>query len=320
VILGRLTADAAWLGVDISYGLGETLSSSVEDPDTGDDLVAALCPPGQTCQLVVRAEGGGAEPWVPFTLNAEEAALTPVAVLPGPATSRSLTLRGDLLYLVGPLGLRIMRASTLDQVAFVVKLGLVGAVAAATCGRHLCVVRPGPYGFKVVNVDQPQDVSIAGQAYIGAGARDIAVWGSRAYVARGNAGVRLVDVSNPSQPVAAGEIAAAGKAVSVAVRDDLLAVAYKSGVVKLFDVKDAPTEVGTLQASFQLSKVRFVAGQVWLLDKHGNTAEAWRIDDPAAPVPVGTFSGHAALLMTGRWRGTRLYAVDGIHLHVLAAQ
>jgi hypothetical protein len=66
--------------------------------------------------------------------------------------------------------------------------------------------------------------------------------------------------------------------------------------------------------------VRFVAGQLWVLDQWEHRVAAYRVPDPAAPLLVGTFQDHAAALMSGRWRGTRLFALEGFFLRLYQAQ
>jgi hypothetical protein len=321
VVLGRLTATAPWLGLELWAGASEQISTSEADPITGEDLVAGLCPPGETCTLSVRPVGSGPEPAVPFTLDAQSATLEPAGQLYGPTLARTVTAQGDLLYLVGPLGVRTVRASTLDTVGWALTPALLGSQAGAWCGSHLCVVRPGPQGFMVVEMDTAGQATLVGRTGLGAQAQDLAVWGSQAFVAMGTQGVSVVSLANPASPVVTGAITSTGQVVSVAARDGVLAVGLKNGTVELHDVRQAPVRVGTVTAGFRLSKVRFVAGQLWLLDQAERQVEVWRVSTPAAPQRVGTFTDRAEALMTGVWRGARLFALEGgLHLRVFRAQ
>lgn len=320
VVLGRLSTAEAGLGVELRSGSGEVLAVSEVDPTTGDDRVAGLCPAGGACALVVRPDPGMASAAAPYTLDAHPAALVEAGRLPGPTLARSLVLRGDRLHLVGPLGIRTLSAFTLDDLGWLVLPGLLGSQAGASCGGYLCVVRPGPWGFMVVDPSRTGPEAVLGRAHLGLQAQDLAVWGRRAYVAQGTAGVALVDLGNPAAPRVVGTLATGGRAVSVAVREGLLAVGLADGTVALYDVTGAPALRATVAAGFRVGQVRFVAGQVFVLDHQERRAAVVSVADPAQPVRVGQFEDQAAALTLGVWRGTRLLALDGIHLRQWQAQ
>jgi hypothetical protein len=265
--------------------------------------------------------GSGPESAVPFTLDARSATLEPAGQLYGPTLARTVTAQGDLLYLVGPLGVRTLRASTLDTVGWALTPALVGSQAGAWCGSHLCVVRPGPLGFMVVEIDAAGQATVVGRTGLGVQAQDLAVWGSRAFVAMGTQGVSVVSVENPASPIVTGTIPVAGQVISVAVHEGVLAVGLRNGTVELHDVRQAPVRVGTVTAGFRLSKTRFVAGQLSVLDQSEKQVEVWRVTAPATPQRLGTFADRAEALMTGVWRGARLFALEaGLHLRVYRAQ
>jgi len=322
VILARLQSSVNWLSVEIRAAGGRGVSTGEVDEATGDRLAAALCPPGESCEVMLRARGASMEPSVPFTLDAESATLTMDSVVHGFGFARSLSGRGDRLYLAGPAGIRILRASTLDELGWIVRPGLFGTRVGAPCRGYLCVARPGPLGFKVVDVSRPEHASVVGRASLGRRApRDLAVSGTRAFVALGRGGVRIVDLQHPRHPVLSATLAPGGKVISVAATDRLLATGRQDGSVALYELSSgSPVLVGTLQAGFRLSRVRFVANQLWVLENNARSAEAWRITDPAAPVRVGAFADHAAALTTGLWHGRRLFALRGHLLWVWRAE
>jgi hypothetical protein len=321
--LARLQADAPWLTVEIRSLEGDRLATGALDGLTGEPVAAALCPAGRTCELVVRPAGGGAAGGVPFTLQAETAALSPAGTVAALGFGRSLSARGDRLYLTGPAGIRVLRASTLDELGWISLPGLHGGRAGAPCGSHICLVRPGKRGFQVVDVTQPQSPIILGTTHLGQRPpRDLAVYGARAFVARGRDGVTRVDVTTPGQPTVKGTLPTTGRAVAVAVGSGLLAVGTARGEVTLYDLSTPgpPVAAGALQAGFRLSRVRLVARQLLALDSRGQTAEMWRVDDPAHPVRLGSFQQQAAPLTTGLWRGRRLYALERNQLRMWRAE
>ncbi|MDY0003653.1 MAG: kelch repeat-containing protein [Polyangia bacterium] len=320
IVLGQLTSEAPYLSLELASGAREVLSRGEPQVSSGDILTAALCPPGALCSLDVKAIGGGTEPFVPFALDAREATIAPDTTVPCPAVAKSLGLRGDRLYLVGPAGVRILRASTLEELGWPSLPGLFGAQAGEPCGSHLCVVRPGPNGFMVVDVSRPTEAAILGSTRIDHPVNDLAVWGHLAFLAQGRFGVRILDLRQPTLPRDAGSLGSDGQVISVAVRDGLLAAAERDGTVRLWDVRGPSIRKGLIQASFRISRARFVAGLLFLLDSEESRAEVFRVTDPEAPERLGSFTAHALALTTGLWRGTRLYSLGGQQLKVLRAE
>lgn len=98
---------------------------------------------------------------------------------------------------------------------------------------------------------------------------------------------------------------------TVALQRSLLAAGRRLGGITLYDVSAAPVEVGSLQAQGQISRVRFVAGQLWVLGKNESWVEVWDVSTPSAPVRLGSFSDAAAWQFRVLFLGASALASDG---------
>ncbi len=70
-------------------------------------------------------------------------------------------------------------------------------------------------------------------------------------------------------------------------------------------------QVGSIQAQGQISRVRFVAGQLWVLGKHKTWVEIWDVSTPSAPVRLGMFNAEAAWHFHALFLGASVLTFDG---------
>lgn len=294
---------------------------SESQPDgAGLERVAFLCPAQQSCAVSVRQHSGATSSWIPFNLDVRSAELVPEDEIWVPGKIRDTALWQGSLLLVSAAGIGVLDPLTLEWIGYEVGSGLAAARSVTGCGSFICVSRLGLFGLKVLDLSDPSAPQMVGsQVTFGLG-WDIASKGSRVYVAHGLLGVGVYDIDRTGAPSYHDTLWPGGIIRSVALRNGLLAVARKGGLVKLYDVTGAPLLVGSFQAQGNVSRVRFVAGQLWVLSKQGDRVEVWALPDPAAPELMGEFDQASAALFRARWVGTQVLTFDGPRLQVLRAR
>jgi hypothetical protein len=225
-----------------------------------------------------------------------------------------------LLVAVGAAGLGILDPATLDWLGYRLGPQVAAARGVASCGSFVCLGRLGLRGLRVLDISDPSDPQVVGGQITAGLGWDIAARGRRVYLAHGLLGVGIYDIDGAGQTSYHDTLWVGGNTRSVAIRGSLLAVARKNGTVELMDVSSTPSLVGSLGAQGQVSRVRFVAGQLWILGKNEDRVEIWSVQDPAAPVRLGAFTQAAAQLFRARWLGTRVLSFDGPRLQVLRVE
>lgn len=165
-------------------------------------------------------------------------------------------------------------------------------------------------GLIVVDVSNPAAPQRVGSCRLLGSARDIAVAGRYAYVAAREGGLRVVDVSNPKAPaevgfyrprrtVREGAVEAGPLIEAVAVTGKYAYVTsnyvpkdkdHRQSVLHVLDISDpdAPTELGSFEASGQFLGVVAIGKYAYVIDKSG-TLYVVDLSDPKAPAVVGSF-------------------------------
>ncbi len=309
LFLGQISLDAEGLGLKVSAASGSLLGrSDTVTPEVPD--AAFRCPSGQRCNLEVKPlpGGGGVRDFTPFLLDVKEAApvLRVERNLPGQITD--LTLYGDLLVAASPAGLW-----TLDHRSLTIQgqLGLHPITSLVACGGYLCVSKLGLHGLTVLGLSDPASPRVLGSSFSPGLGWDVAASGQRAFVAHGVLGVGIYDVSTQGQPAHKQTIWTGGLVRTVAVQQNLLVAGCRQGGITLYDTSAVPVQVGSIQAQGQISRVRFVAGQLWVLDKHESWVEIWDVSTPSAPVRLGSFSAEAAWHFRALFLGASVLSFDG---------
>ncbi|MFH2010162.1 MAG: hypothetical protein ABI333_26425 [bacterium] len=318
LLLAQLRTERPVLGVSAVSQSGDLLGISRET-DSGLQEAAFLCPVGQRCYLQVSAlPRGGDASWEPYTLSvvpAETVLVSQEILVPGNA--RDLEIKGDTIYVAGMGGVRTLHAGvTLDPLSSIGGFQGAAATGLELCGLHLCVSRLGPGGLKVIDISDPESMRVVGSALTVGLGWDLAVVGRTAYVAHGALGVGVYDLSDPGVPCWTDQLDPGGQIRTVAAREGLLAAGGMKGTIFLYDLSGGPTSVGQIQAKGQISRIKLVAGQLWLLDKNGDWAEIYDVRDPAAPVKVGELSKDAQLYFNGKLRGSHAYSFHGNRVDV----
>jgi len=130
---------------------------------------------------------------------------------------RDVALKGDLVYLVGEVGLRIINVSDPTnpaEIGAIVTGGFPNAVAVSE--NYAYVADVGGGGLRIFDVSSPQNPTEVG-FFANAIAQDVVVRGNLAYVAGFDAGLRIIDVSNRASPIEVGFFDTKGIAYGVAV-------------------------------------------------------------------------------------------------------
>jgi hypothetical protein len=227
---------------------------------------------------------------------------------------RDLELLDGKAYACGPWGLSVVDTHGGLQAAVSVHGGdMAGLTALEDCGSRLCGSRLRPRGLAVYEPDGQSGVTLVGQSVTSGLGWDLAVKGTRAYVAHGIFGVGVYDIRNPVSPEWIDAIMwTGGRVVTVAARKELLAVGRKDGHVLLYDIAAGGVEqVGELNASGRISRLDFRAGYLWVLGHRETAVEVFDLEDPANPVREGSFSAGAAEHFQARTLGARAITFSG---------
>ena len=82
---------------------------------------------------------------------------------------------------------------------------------------------------------------------------------------------------------------------------------------------DPLTPAGEVRAAGKVRRVRFVAGQLWVLSRNQHRMEIFDVTDPAAPVRLGAVTSGAAQAFRARWAGPYSFTFSGHVLRVRRA-
>jgi hypothetical protein len=119
-----------------------------------------------------------------------------------------------------------------------------------------------------------------------------------------------------------------GIARSVAAREQagpggrtaVLVAARQDGRLRLYHLGETIRPAAEIKAPGQVKRVRFVGGQLWALSGKGDRVDVYSVDDPDAPVHLGSFTEGAEALFRSVWRGPRAFTHEGPWLKVRQAQ
>jgi hypothetical protein len=104
--------------------------------------------------------------------------------------------------------------------------------------------------------------------------------------------------------------------ITVAARGHLLAAGRRSGKVYIYDLSESPQLIGQFSAKAKLSRLAFVAGQLWVLGKDADWVEVYDVREPSSPSKLGEFSAGAQDYFHARFKGRRAYTFHGKKLRV----
>jgi hypothetical protein len=168
----------------------------------------------------------------------------------------------------------------------------------------------GLYGLEVIDISDPENMSITGKTLTAGLGWDVAASGNKAYVAHGIFGVGVYDLSQPHAPAWQEQIHPPGRIVGVAANRSILVAARKNGTIYLYDIADGAQLLGEINARGRLSRVAFVAGHLWVLGQKGDWVDVFDLSDPGSPVELGGFTQNAAAHFRARFKGMHAFSFD----------
>lgn len=212
-------------------------------------------------------------------------------------------------------------ALTIQRVANVPTAG--SALALALQGDRLFIgLGDGPAqvaGFEILDVSEPATPVLAGSYRLpregtGLRVRDVAVQGTRAYLAAGAQGVRVLDIADPASPQELGVFTSRFPAVDLVVVGTRVYVVSIVGMT-ILDASD-PAAITVLGHYPSQSLIGIdVQGNLAVVASAVASDEVLDVTDPTKPVRLGTL-GLGDPVKTVRLRGRHVVVSGGIVPHV----
>jgi hypothetical protein len=224
-----------------------------------------------------------------YTFEVSEAELEQRGQLGKLGRIRDVTVRQGIAYVAASKGLMAISLQDLQAPAVFSRLwAAVASTGVEPCGPYLCLSRMGLWGLEVVDVSDPQDMAVIGQAPVLGPSWDIATYEDKAYLAQGMLGLTIYDLSDYTAPTFSGRVFTWGRAVSLSASDRLLAVGLGHGTLRMYRLqRTGPELAGSIALGGKIAKVRMVGDLVYVLKKGGDS-EAVDVSDPEAPQQMGT--------------------------------
>jgi hypothetical protein len=221
--------------------------------------------------------------------------LVGTTTIPTIATTSRLVLEGGGVYANTPTDPKIIGPGA----------NITGDAWAVTVVGRYAYVPSQHNGLEIVDISDPMNPSIVGEADTDRFAWDVAVVGRYAYVADDDNGLEIIDVSNPTSPSIVGGVDTADTAYGIAVAGRYAYVADALTGLIIIDVSD-PTnpsivsEVNTDGLAYDVT----VAGRYAYVADDTNGLEIVDISDPMNPSIVGgvdTDGNAFAVAVAGRY-------------------
>ena len=249
---------------------------------------------------------------ISYSFNAIEAQLSERGELGKLGRITDLMVREGVAFVTSPKGLMSISLQNLEMPAQISRLwAAVGATGLAKCGPYLCLSRMGLWGLKIVDVSDPESLSVVGQAPVLGPSWDVTVREDKAYLAQGILGVTFYDISDSAQPKMAGHLFTWGQAVSLSSTRRLLVVGLRHGGLRLYGLNGPEPELlGSVSLGGKISKVRVQGDVAFVLKKSGAT-QLVDISDPENPQDMGSYdSGFPSMARLG-FTGEAVVRYDG---------
>jgi len=205
--------------------------------------------------------------------------------------------------------------------AGILSVGHTGRVdyAVAVDGSTMCEATSE--GLAIWNVSSPANPVLLGQWANPNPAvefKEVAVSGSKAFIAAGTAGLYIVDISNPAAPALLGTYDADGSAYEVEVSGTLAYVADADKGLKIIDFTDPlnPTLKGALDTTgtaYEVSLTQWTSGPTtWKVACVADGTKGLKIIDvsnPISPALLGTYIGSLNDIEAVQAVGSKAYIV-----------
>jgi hypothetical protein len=166
-----------------------------------------------------------------------------------------------------------------------------------TAAGDWAYVSAGTAGLLVVDLTDPREAHIVGQAIVPVSAEAAAIQGPYAYVAANNAGLQVLDISTPASPHVVGSARTPFVAMGVAVAGSTAYVADGYSGLQVLDISDPthPRLLGGLDTASSSWQVAVTPDYVVLADDAVGVsvlplqcAGGSAVIDPTGPQPNGT--------------------------------
>ncbi len=204
------------------FGAGANYSRVCCGPD--NKVYAAR---GSTLEVVYHGESGfGQNPLGSYTVS---------------GSITGIDAAGDLVYIVGDFGLRILDVSVPGTVALRGRCENLGAISDIDVVGNYAYLANGTNGLRVIDISDPANPSplpvVFKTNHI---ANGVDVYGNYAYIADGDKGLTVVDVSVPASPTAVASCDTDGTALRVRFADGYIYLADGTGGLKILRLNHAP--------------------------------------------------------------------------------
>ena len=318
VYLASVSSEAGALGVRPQSSAAELLGTSW--PEGADSEQAAfLCPPGETCRLSVQpGEGYGGEA-LPFTLDAGEAELRSEEDLFVAMPMQDLAMWEKSAVIVTPAGIGVLDGSTRQWQAALIGDGVAAGQALSPCGGYLYLARLGARGLTVLDLSDPGNPAVRTRAFTAGLGWDVAASGGRVYIAHGIFGVGIYSISDRGEVSYQDSLIPGGLVRSVAADRRLLAAARRDGRIQLYSLEGGVSPAGQVRAAGQISRIRLVAGKLWVLSMNEARLEIFDLTDLTAPARIGDVTANAAEIFRRRFAGPLAFSYSGHWLRIRRA-
>ena len=185
-----------------------------------------------------------------------------------------------------------------------------GRCSAIAASGNLLLVGAGA-ALQVWNRSIPAAPAQVGTVRLPGLIRDIAVSGSYAFAACGNAGVAFVDLGDPANPVHRLTMNTSGNAYSAALSGNTLCVADGVAGLRLVNVASptAPVLAGAYYTQGPARAVKVVGSTAYVLDQEQGLL-VLDVSNPAAPALIGSYSGFDSAQALDL-SGSAAFVVDG---------
>jgi len=298
------------LDLKIYFRTGEMIGQG--EPMGPERWAAFICPPGEGCAARVRTISGLAPPYgSAFTLDRRQAEPTLESMISPGGKLNDMTLQGDVIYIAGMQGLRLMDADpSLGMHSEKRGPGYSAVTGIALAGPKVFISRLGFHGLVVFDASDPATPVELGKTMTLGASWDVAIYGNRAYVAHGILGLGIYDVGDPQHPVWMDQIWPGGRIETVSIARGLLAAGRSNGKVYIYDIEGISPELKeTVDAGWKLDKVEFREGKLWVLKNNGKRAAIFGKNEQGEWEKVGEVTDKAKKYFFARTRGARGYTI-----------
>jgi len=287
LLLARLSATDTGLSLRVTDIAGVEIGA---DTLRGTEhIVAFYALPDVTYPATAAPDPGLVKSGISYTFEAAPAVLELQGRLSGQGNIRDLMIKDDIVFLASSKGVVAVSPADPANPSEISRLKTGGAVTSISeCGLFACISKTGKFGLEIIDISNPENMTLVGRAVTPGPSRDLAVRSNRAYLAQGVSGLAVYDISVPENPVWIEQIFSWANVVSTAVSNRLLAAAGHNGKVDLYNIRPSTTEpAGSFHANCKVKKIAF-SGNV--LHVHGkNIIKMFDVSDPAAPVYIGEY-------------------------------